>query len=197
MPNFIPRHFLISESINCPFSLCFAQYGTHQDQIWIYFYRQSSLSLSFRAGISAAPASQTSSEGHLWLLAPSHHSFPCTEKQKKELKTSTFTFSAKVHRKWCLHFCSGDSCCLYCSLNLCFNKDSFAHEIWKAYKIELHLYLILPWIRTFSPESIPLEMHIFKICHQRSLAFLPDQIRAFFFMLYHHKPIPRYSSPEL
>lgn len=44
VPNFIPRHFLISESANCPFLLCFAQDGTHQEQLWKPFYRQLSLS---------------------------------------------------------------------------------------------------------------------------------------------------------
>lgn len=66
----------------------------------------------FRTGISAVPASQTSREGHLWLPAPSQHSFPCTEKQRKELNTSTFTFTSKVHRKRYSYFCSGDTCCL-------------------------------------------------------------------------------------
>lgn len=174
VPNFIPRHFLISDSANCPFLLCFAQAGTHQEQLWKHFYRQLTLSLNFRAGIS----SQTSREWHLWLPAPSQHGFPCTEIKRKELKTSTFTFSSKVHIL--LHWQYLLPVIIPCYL-VFFNNKFHPQSLEGLQKIELHLSLLLPYTRTLFPESIPLAIHIFKTHKQSISSTLPWSNKSFSF----------------
>lgn len=186
VPNFILRHFLISESANCPFLLCSPQDGTHQEEIWKHFHRQSSLPLSFRVGISAVPASQTSREGSSAFQPLASTAFLAQKNKGRNWKPA--------HSHVILRYTGRDThtsaveipAACNCSLLTGFNSDNFTHKIWKAYKIECICPWYYPTIRTLSPESIPLAMHIFKTHNQSSLAFFPDLIRAFLFMLYHH-----------